>query len=111
MEKDIFQSKIERTANIPNIPENREKRLLNGALGLCGEAGEVAEIIKKTYFQGHKLSKEDIKEELGDVLWYFAFIMNTLGLNFSEVMEANVQKLNKRYPKKFTSEKSINREL
>lgn len=50
--------------------------IMNGALGLCGEAGEVADIIKKATFQGHPLDAEHIAEELGDVAWYLAIIQH-----------------------------------
>jgi|SRR5690348_2358395 NTP pyrophosphatase (non-canonical NTP hydrolase) len=86
------------------------ERLLIAALGLCGESGEVAENIKKALFQGHEMEVSALRDELGDVLWYFVFLCDTLGLTVEDVMEANVAKRRKRYPDGFSSERSIQRD-
>lgn len=78
-------------------------------LGIAGEAGEVADILKKTLHHGHQMNREAMKKELGDVLWYLQAIADRYGLTLSEVAEANVQKLLERYPEGFSSERSINR--
>lgn len=84
-------------------------QLINAALGLAGESGEVADILKKCNFQGHALDKDKLIEELGDILWYVALAAQALGTDVSEIMVRNIQKLWKRYPNGFDSEKSINR--
>lgn len=84
--------------------------LLNGALGLCGEAGEVADLIKKHKFQGHKLDNEKLLSELGDVMWYIALLCTTTGIKLEDVMENNIKKLRRRYPSGFSSDRSINRD-
>ena len=86
------------------------ERLLLATLGLCGESGEVAENIKKALFQGHAMEVSALRDELGDVLWYFVFLCDTLGLTVEEVMEANVAKRRRRYPDGFSSEQSIHRD-
>ena len=77
------------------------ERMLTAALGLCAEAGEFTEIVKKMVFQG-KPYNEDNREhliiELGDVLWYVAQATQALGVSFNDVIETNVKKLEKRYP-------------
>ena len=78
-------------------------------LGLVGEAGEVAEAVKKHVGHGHALDVDAVKKELGDVLWYVAGIATTLGLDLSEVASANIDKLKKRYPDGFTSAASVAR--
>lgn len=88
--------------------EPRE-RLLNAALGLCGEAGEFADTLKKHLFHGHALDEAELRKELGDVLWYAALACDALGLQLDDVMAANVEKLRRRYPDGFSSERSINR--
>lgn len=78
-------------------------------LGLCGESGEVAELIKKYLGHGHSLDKDKLKKELGDVLWYLARLSDVNGLSLQEVAQANVEKLRKRYPEGFSSQSSFNR--
>ena len=91
--------------------EGKKDLLVNGVLGLCGESGECADIIKKVKFQGHTLDKEHLKSELGDVLWYLAETASGLGINLSEVASYNLEKLHKRYHgDKFVSTYSLNRE-
>jgi NTP pyrophosphatase (non-canonical NTP hydrolase) len=96
---DSYQKYSKRTIN-----ENSE--LWVWALGLAGESGEVADIVKKVI--DHKVTTikgvdwlDAIEEELGDVLFYIAAICNHLGLNMGTVAEKNVEKLRKRYPNGF----------
>ena len=83
--------------------------LINGALGLTGEAGEVSDMIKKYIFHGHDLDRDDLVKELGDVCWYVALISRAIGVNLEDVMSLNIEKLKKRYPEGFSEEASINR--
>ncbi|UTH13308.1 nucleoside triphosphate pyrophosphohydrolase family protein [Macrococcus equipercicus] len=84
--------------------------LTNYALGLTGEAGEVADQIKKHVFHGHQLDRDELKKELGDVLWYIANLAAVNGIELAEVAELNINKLKKRYPEGFSQADSINRE-
>ena len=75
--------------------------LLTAALGMCTEAGEFGEIVKKTFFQGKPLGpkeKEHLRKELGDVLWYWANGCRALGISPTKVIEENILKLEARYP-------------
>ena len=83
--------------------------LLNGVMGLCGESGEVIDIVKKHISQGHVLNKEKLIEELGDVAWYLAETAYALGVDLESVLQSNIDKLKKRYPEGFSVEKSVNR--
>ena len=85
-------------------------RVINGALGLSGECGEVADHIKKFMYQGHELDRDHLVEELGDVLWYVSLTLNGLGCDMETCMNRNIQKLMKRYPDGFSAERSIHRE-
>lgn len=85
--------------------------LINGVMGLCGESGEVIDIVKKHLAQGHELDREKIIKELGDVAWYMAEIATVLDVELEEVLTLNIEKLKKRYPEGFSIEKSINREV
>lgn len=75
--------------------------LTNWALGLTGEAGEVADIVKKHVFHGKELDKKHLAEEVGDVLWYAAMVCNWLEVDMGEVMRANIEKLKARHPNGF----------
>lgn len=72
------------------------------ALGLAGEAGEVCDLLKKVHGHGKAYDADKMKKELGDVLWYLANLASAHGFNLSEVAEANVEKLQARYPNGFT---------
>ena len=85
-------------------------KLLNGVMGLNGEAGECIDVVKKHLFQGHDLDTVKLIDELGDVLWYIAQTAAGLGVEMEEIAQHNVAKLRARYPKGFDSERSINRE-
>ena len=84
--------------------------LINGVMGLCGESGEAIDIIKKWLAQGHELDKEKLAKELGDICWYLAETATALGLSLEDIMEANIEKLKKRYPEGFDAGRSVNRE-
>lgn len=99
-----YQTLAERTAT------SHKHELLNYGLGIAGEAGEVADLIKKSMFHGHKISADEIAKELGDTLWYLAQIARLSGLTLEEVANVNLQKLQRRYPNGFSTEASINRE-
>lgn len=79
------------------------------ALGLAGEAGEVADTVKKGIFHQHGLDREKMKKELGDVCWYLAALCTKLNLDLGEVMAANIDKLKVRYPDGYNSEDSVAR--
>lgn len=102
---DGYQAGAARTA-----PDDEgEKTLAVLALGVAGEAGEVAELIKKHVGHGHPLDKEKLTKELGDVLWYLATLAEVLGISFQDVADMNLEKLKKRYPDGFSHEASLGR--
>ena len=106
MDMNEYQKLAMRTANT----RSGQLGLSVTALGLCGESGEVADIVKKHIDQGHALNIEKYKEELGDVLWYLAHAAETVGATLDEIAELNIEKLRKRYPTGFSVERSVNRE-
>lgn len=71
-------------------------RLIENTLGLVGEAGEVAEKIKKLIRDSNRFNDEDILKEIGDVVFYATALANIYGKGLQEVMELNVQKLDDR---------------
>ena len=96
MNFDEYQQQAGQTA----VYKNRGKDLAYPTLGLVGEAGEVAEKIKKIYRDKDGVVDDDerqaIKKELGDVLWYMAELATTLGLSLSDIASVNIAKLQKR---------------
>lgn len=84
--------------------------LINGVMGLCGEAGEAIDIVKKHLAQGHELDRDKLIKELGDIAWYLAETATALDVELEAVFVGNIVKLKKRYPEGFDKERSINRE-
>ena len=84
--------------------------LINSVMGLCGESGEVIDIVKKHISHGHELDREKLIYELGDVAWYLAECAYALGISLDEVLAKNIEKLKARYPEGFSKERSINRD-
>ena len=84
-------------------------RLLTAALGLNGEAAEFSELIKKCIFQGKEYddtTKNKLKDELSDVMWYIAQGCIALDTNIEELMDINMAKLKDRYPTGFDKGRS-----
>jgi len=79
------------------------------ALGLTGEAGEAADLVKKWWAQDHELDRNKLRKELGDILWYVAGMATNQGWSLHEIAEENLAKLAARYPNGFESERSIHR--
>ena len=80
--------------------------------------GSHAETIKHELFHKHpkghrikepKLTRENRREELGDLLWYLTWLCSEFGFSLEEVAQANIAKLRERYPEGFSVERSINR--
>lgn len=95
---------VQRTLNpaVKGMPD----KILNAALGISGEAGEVTELVKKWRFHDHELKSSEIKDELGDLLWYIQLMATTLGLTMEEIFRGNIDKLQARYGDTFTVEAS-----
>ena len=89
---------------------DRKDVLINGVMGLCGESGEAIDIVKKWLAQGHELDREKLAKELGDIAWYLAETAWALDVPLEEILQANIDKLKKRYPQGFDSNRSIHRE-
>lgn len=75
--------------------------LINSVMGLCGEAGEAIDIVKKWLAQGHELDKERLARELGDVAWYLAEAAAALDMPLEQILQGNLDKLKARYPEGF----------
>lgn len=114
MTPNTYQKEALRTVP-PMVPDGTGEdhfhlRLMHGALGVAGEAGEVTDLVKKHIFHGHDLDKEHLAKELGDVCWYLAVTADVIGYDFETILKMNIEKLRARYPDGFSSERSINRD-
>lgn len=101
-----FQNDCLRTTN-RNL--NWEQTVTNCIFGAMGETAEISEHFKKHWFHGHNLDTEKIKLEIGDALFYLAWLADTMGFDFDEVGQAVISKLSKRYNGGFTTDQSLNR--
>lgn len=102
-----YQQLALRTTNTELSPL---EHLVEGAMGLCGESGEVTEIIKKHYAHKHELDIQHLASELGDVAWYLAELATAIGYDLETIFQMNIDKLRKRYPDGFDVERSIHRD-
>lgn len=91
-----YQHISRKTAAYPNAGQN----FIYPALGLTGEAGEVANKVKKVHRDDHDqfdtASREGVKQELGDLLWYMAQLATELGLSLEDIAATNIEKLKSR---------------
>lgn len=84
-------------------------RLVHGFMGLATEVGEMGGPIKAGAIYGKPLDAENLREELGDLLWYVALVANALEADLDLVAEANIAKLRTRYPEKYTDAAALAR--
>jgi NTP pyrophosphatase (non-canonical NTP hydrolase) len=85
----------ERSATPADLP------LLNAALGVAGEAGELADLVKKDVFHGVPADPDKVLKELGDVLYYITRVADAFGFTLEQVAQTNHDKLKARYPEGF----------
>lgn len=100
-----YQKLASRTINPDLTPIGQMNHALHG---LAGEVGEIHSMFQKVY-QGHDISTEHLKKEVGDLLWFVAEFCTSKGWDMDDVMQMNIDKLKARYPEGFTAEKSLNR--
>lgn len=101
-----YQEAALRTAN---KSLSQMEQLQNGVMGLTGESGECADLLKKHLFQGHELDKIHFAKELGDVAWYLAVSADALGYSLETIFKMNIDKLKARYPDGFNTDLSVHR--
>ena len=99
--------KLAMTTLNKEIPQ--DQLIINAAMGLSGETGEVNDLLKKHLFQGHELNKDELINELGDIAWYLAEAATALDVDLEDILTKNIQKLKERYPEGFEKDKSIHR--
>ena len=78
-------------------------RLIHAQMGMQTEAAEFTDALKKSLFYGKPLDVVNLREELGDLMWYMALAMDELGTDFTAESIRVINKLKSRYPNKFDS--------
>ena len=106
MTADEYQQEALRTVN---SELTQIQQLTEGIVGMSGETGECVDILKKHLFQGHDLDKNELALELGDVAWYLAVSAWSIGYGLDDIFRMNIEKLKKRYPDGFETNRSIYR--
>jgi NTP pyrophosphatase (non-canonical NTP hydrolase) len=85
--------------------------VLHMIIGMQTEVAEIADVYKKHIAYKKPIDYVNIKEELGDAMWYIANLCNIHGWDLRDILATNIAKLEARYPEKFTEENALNRDL
>lgn len=103
-----YQKDVLRTADKVTLA-SKDNMLFHGIIGANGEAGELADLLKKHIFHGHPFDREHCIRECGDVLYYLALIAESLDTTLEEIATVNCEKRLRRYPEGFSLDKSLHR--
>ncbi len=101
-----YQKNAKKTAQ---YPDGMDGKFYYPALGLAGEVGELLNKIKKIARDRATPNKDDLKAEIGDVLWYLSQVSTELGIDFDEVAQYNLKKLQSRQERGVISGSGDNR--
>lgn len=104
-ESEVTPEMIARFSDPQNI------RLIHAGMGMCTEAAEFVDMLKKHLFYGKPLDLVNLKEEIGDLLFYIGIAVDCLGTDLNYIMTTNINKLRARYPDGFSEDSAINRDL
>lgn len=104
-----FNEYTEQAMRTAKLSDDMNYNLIHAALGLGGEAGEFVDAVKKAAIYKKELDRENLLEEMGDILWYLALASHTLGVDLGQIAKDNVEKLSKRYPEKYTDQLAVTR--
>lgn len=108
MEITEYQEKAKRTMNHIHAPLMDEIHMI---LGMQTESAELSDAYKKHLAYGVPLDEANIKEELGDQMFYIINLCTIKGWDLRDILQTNIDKLASRYPEKFTNELAVNRDL
>lgn len=103
-----YQKAAART--LPHL-SSEEQDIQHMLFGMMTELGELVDSYKKHYAYGKKLDMVNVMEEMGDIMWYWAGLCSITGINPEYTLSVNIQKLQARYPEKFTEDSALNRDL
>ena len=104
-----FVKSIEKPGDSISL-DSEQKRMAHAALGMSGETGETVDIVKKHIIYGKELDKSKVIEECGDILYYMAVLLDTVGSDIDSALFENYKKLSRRYSAgSYTNEQAIAR--
>ena len=104
----ILSSRTAKSFKEGKLLNEEEMDLLHAAIGMVTESGEFIDELKKHIYYNKPLDKVNLKEELGDLLWYVALAMRSLNISFEEIMNGNIKKLEIRYPNGVSDFRALN---
>lgn len=84
--------------------------IMHMTMGICGEAGELLDAVKKHVIYGKDLDFKNLREELGDIEFYLQGIRNAMNISREEIIVENIKKLSKRYRQGYSDQAAISRE-
>lgn len=91
---------------------NQDYHLVHAGMGLCTEAGEYMDVLKKHVYYDKPFNSVELAEELGDILWYVAIAADALGISMEEIADKNIRKLQARYKGEgFSRDEALQRDL
>lgn len=90
-------------------PTPSQCELLHAAIGIAGESGELLDAVRKLFFEGQPLDRENVIEELGDLCFYLEAAMQVMNAFRYEVEQENQSKLSKRYEGGYSDQQAITR--
>lgn len=108
MNLEYYKKKALRTLSTCETPLLDDFHMVSG---MVTEAAEIMDVYKKHIAYGKPLDLVNIKEEIGDLMWYIANMCNLHDWSLEDILGTNIEKLKSRYPEKFTNENAINRDL
>lgn len=107
---ELVASVVKPGAQIKNEITAEECHLIHMTMGICGEAGELLDAVKKNVIYRKKIDFENILEELGDLEFYLEGLRQLLGIRRQETLDHNIAKLKKRYDGlQYSNESAIER--
>jgi len=113
--KKFYNKDVNITSSVPSdlkfYKEDSGENTLHAAIGLTTECGEILEAVMKHKYCGLELDTVNIKEEIGDLMWYMAILLRDHDIDLFDAMETNIKKLRARYGEKFSTDKAIYRDL
>jgi NTP pyrophosphatase (non-canonical NTP hydrolase) len=101
------ETKVDATAYLSAVDAD----IFHAALGIFTEAGEIMQAVQKSLETGEPIDLVNLKEEAGDAFWYLAILSRAADFTFGQAKKANIEKLMKRYPEKYSQEQALERDL